>query len=319
MRLNHRPVPGRELADLFDRFGEPEVYEAAQRRHVPMLWRRWIDEGRMMAHAIEDRGDPGRPRPVGFSAVVCVSEDFAARLRRAPRPFVRADLVRRCLDGEAAVLDREGMRAAAAGAGLTVLFVNDPFTDRTLDDEALHLVHERWSEALYDLRSLRLREIFWEVGSARIQRWSVGCGLTLRRAWPEARLKGGSDPDRRLALVGLTAAEAAASPGTHGALLFAYVPPRFGFTCRQQELLKQALQGQTDTGLARSLGVSFPAVKKRWIAIYEQVGARAPGWLDGNGAAGETADVRGAEKRRHLLNYLRQHPEELHPANARGD
>ena len=32
----------------------------------------------------------------------------------------------------------------------------------------------------------------------------------------------------------------------------------------------------------------------------------------------ETRQTRGTEKRRHLLSYLREHPEELHPINGMG-
>jgi hypothetical protein len=320
MRFNYRPAHPRELADCFARFGEMFAYPPELRARVPALWRQWLENGQMMTQLVEDQTDLGRPKPVGFGAAVFVADAFADRLRSAPLPFARAELVRQALAGEPVVLDPEAVRAANRGAGLTLFFINDALTNRALDDATLHLVHERWSEALYELRAFRLRELFWELYSAKIQRWSEGCGLLLRRAWPDAFVNGTADPDRRLFLVGLNLAEVKQNPGTHGSYLFAYTPPRFDFTCRQQELLKQALEGQTDNALAESLSVSLAAVKKRWVAIYEQVSAKAPGWLEnGSDGAPASGEKRGAEKRRRLLHYLRQHPEELHPANARSD
>jgi hypothetical protein len=55
-------------------------------------------------------------------------------------------------------------------------------------------------------------------------------------------------------------------------------------------------------------------VKKRWHAIYERVEEvdreLLPPW-NGNGSR---PGARGAERRRQLLGYLRQHPEELRPS-----
>jgi hypothetical protein len=54
-------------------------------------------------------------------------------------------------------------------------------------------------------------------------------------------------------------------------------------------------------------------VKKRWHAIYERVADVDSELLPPSIAYGADASSRGAERRRHLLNYLRQHLEELRP------
>jgi hypothetical protein len=54
-------------------------------------------------------------------------------------------------------------------------------------------------------------------------------------------------------------------------------------------------------------------VKKRWQAIYERVGDVDRELLLPPVAHGPNITARGAERRRRLLHYLRQHPEELRP------
>lgn len=318
MRLSHRPARAEDLAVAFATCGDAFAYPEALRPHVPRVWREWLADGRLLTCVVEDHADLGATPLLGLGATVFVTPEFAARARRSAEPYLRAELVRRWLDGRHDVLSAAEARTANARGELVLFFANDALSNRALSDEALHLVHEKWSESLYEFRSVRLREILWEVNSRKLQQWSAGCGLHLRRDWTEYwRERGGArDDDRRPYLVGLTREEAVAEHGTHGSYLFLHVAPRFGFTERQQELLRAALAGETDEELARTLHLSVPAVKKRWVAVYEQVSAAAPGWLEKPGTA--SGSSRGAEKRRRLLHYLRQHPEELHPVNAEG-
>ena len=79
-----------------------------------------------------------------------------------------------------------------------------------------------------------------------------------------------------------------------------------------------------DEHLAGALGTSLPAVKKTWVSIYCRVEDHLPSLVPESVQSDSTAGVRGREKRRRLLAYLREHPEELRPvrekllANAAG-
>ncbi len=73
--------------------------------------------------------------------------------------------------------------------------------------------------------------------------------------------------------------------------------------------------GETSDELAASLFVSPWTVKKRWHAIYERVADVDHELLLPPVANSPDVTSRGAERRRHLLHYLRQHPEELRPFN----
>ena len=111
----------------------------------------------------------------------------------------------------------------------------------------------------------------------------------------------------------LTKKEAFAYPGSSVAGLFIYTPPRFLFSRSQRVLLRHALSGETCETLAASLSVSRWTVKKRWHAIYERVADVDSELLPPSIAYGAHASSRGSERRRHLLNYLRQHLEEIRP------
>lgn len=100
-------------------------------------------------------------------------------------------------------------------------------------------------------------------------------------------------------------------------MLFVRRQPRIGLTFAQQELLLLALHGHTDEEAAAELGIGWNTVRKRWAAIFEQVDKALPGLL-GGGPAGAAPDnggnpPRGTEKRRPLLSFLAENPQELRP------
>ncbi len=89
---------------------------------------------------------------------------------------------------------------------------------------------------------------------------------------------------------------------------FSYAPPVLGFTAAQRAILLLARQGYTDGEIAAALDKTTDSIKKRWSGIYARFATAFPGRLP-EGREGS----RGAEKRRTLLAYLKDRPEELRP------
>ena len=83
----------------------------------------------------------------------------------------------------------------------------------------------------------------------------------------------------------------------------------------EQQLLQRALLGETDSEIAALLRLAPDTVKTRWRTIFERVAGCAPDLLP-SADAGQAAPRRGVEKRRLLLRYLRDHPEELRPVRT---
>jgi hypothetical protein len=107
---------------------------------------------------------------------------------------------------------------------------------------------------------------------------------------------------------------------THGHLwsLFCCPPAQIGFSSSEQRMLRIALDGGTDEELSTQLRISLAAVKKHWRSIYERA---AEGWphlfADRQRRQSISVGERGKERRRRLLAYLREHPEELRPISRR--
>jgi hypothetical protein len=332
MHLTCRSGRAEDLAPCFRDFGDGLAYEPDLRCRVPEVWSAWLREGVLTAKVFETHGARGEQQAVGFGAWVFVNDVFAVELARPAQPCVRAQMVRRWLNGEPVLASREQARAAHAREGVTVLHLEHPLCNPALSTEERHCLEAAWGMALYETRAYRQAAMYAEVHGRRPQQILAGCGLRLVSDWADywRRHDGPPADDVRPFLMGLTRAEALAQSGSHASQLFTQPTPRFGFTARQQELLREALQGGTDDALASSLHVSTSAVKKRWTTVYDQIATVAPEWLQDNGtcrthaghvdgSAVPDSSTRGSEKRRVLLNYLRDHPEELHFVNARRD
>jgi hypothetical protein len=95
--------------------------------------------------------------------------------------------------------------------------------------------------------------------------------------------------------------------------LFDYHPPLLGFNRSEQRVLASALIGATDEQLSSTLGTSVPAIKKTWTSIYHRVADHLPDLVRDALQSDAGGAPRGREKRRELLAYLREHPEELRP------
>lgn len=114
----------------------------------------------------------------------------------------------------------------------------------------------------------------------------------------------------------VTRAEVEANwPGSIVAQLFAHQSPRCGFTCPEQQVLIRAADGLTDAKIASVLGITPAAVSLRWRSIYARLLESVPVVPrledDSNGA-------RGQEKRRNVIAFINEHPEELRPYARRG-
>jgi hypothetical protein len=72
----------------------------------------------------------------------------------------------------------------------------------------------------------------------------------------------------------------------------------------------------TNPALAKKLDVSLPTIKKMWLSIYGRIAEHAPE-LIAEDAKTRIESKCGKEKRRRLLAYLQEHPEQLGPVSRR--
>lgn len=114
--------------------------------------------------------------------------------------------------------------------------------------------------------------------------------------------------------IGMTRDLALSRAGSWIGSIFLYQAPELSFRPSEQRLLLAALRGGTDEELSDELGISLSAVKKTWAMIYDRSSGRLPGFSAIHRRSPNHPRERGREKKQRLLNYVRDHPEELRPA-----
>ncbi len=162
----------------------------------------------------------------------------------------------------------------------------------------------RLHSAMYDAfgymhHGYALRSICTETAAPEVLAFSQGMGMTVVR-----ERAGG-----RSHVLRITAEQAEMNPTCLFAPFFKFLPPRLRMTRQQQQVLELALLDLADREVQEWLALSDETLKKRWHAAYARVRESDPDLLP--------AGLPGADQRRVLLGYLRQHPEELRLTTSR--
>ena len=292
------------------------LYPAANWDILPEMWKSLLDTGRLLLFVVEDRSRPLLSRFVSCCAAIFVTDAFCEEAKKTLSPCFGVELTQLHLAQKLPLLTRGMIAEENAGRGLNVMICFESWREGAISSQQALAVREKQGAALHlALSGYRIKELLanpldhqsfqqWIDGGARLRRDG---GEGFRSDWKNLRPR----------IVGLTNEEAEAHPGSHLSSLFVYNRPRFSFSRAEQKLLQHALTGETCQGLAAGLGLSAWTVKKRWHSIYARVTAIDSEILPPPIAEGPDAHSRGLERRRRLLNYLRQHPEELRPYRSR--
>jgi DNA-binding CsgD family transcriptional regulator len=308
----------RDIAEchaLHESLGLP--YSKRSSRILPEVWRTLLSKGAMLLCLVANRAKLVGSRIVSFGAIVFVTDDFCSEARSKLPPYLGVELTRQYLSRQLPVLNREQVAHANAGDGLNVMMCFEGWAQDGLSPGQLFAVRAKQSDALHlALSGYRVKEFLASPIGADTAQWMLDAGARLRRDYSNYFRKNHlpkPESSRRPYLIGLTKQEAFTHPGSNLAGLFVYTTPRFQFNRSQRVLLRHALMGETCEELAKSLSISPWTVKKRWHAIYDRVTDVDTELLPPPIAYGLHAASRGPERRRRLLNYLRQHLEELRP------
>ena len=314
MFFKYRSAQVRDLPECRRCLRDHFVYDAAALDDLSTLWRELIVSGAGNAAVIEDLNRPVGQRIVWYCITVFITPEYAAYLRTDAPPMIGRGVLERWRAGCSPLLDLAQVRRANSGGGITMMVMNSGATPEIMGcpvemAEIAGKVHDHtyWSVGGY-----RLNEVLIEMYTDYECAWAEGYGFCVRTDYQSqlaehrpAWLPEGCRPR----LYGATRREAEAKAGCPLLDMFRYKPPRFLFSPLEQELLQCALFGDTDNELAEFLSISPATLKKRWLSIYDSVAAADEMLLGEVGEMGK----RGMEKKRHLLQYLRHHPEELRP------
>jgi hypothetical protein len=312
MNLRYRSFHPRDTAACQHLLQSYPEYSPQVFADLPVFWKRLFDEQAMIAAVIED-WQPGNPGTIiAFGADVSVTDGFMAEARAGLEPGVAERLIRRELDDKLTpILRVDAIARANAGAGLNIIIIHNGLP-KSQPGASMQAIGFKFQEAFtWAHRGYRIKEILHEVWDETDREW-VRALQKLRTDYSDLYRKCSCVPRVRPYLFGITREEALENTGSVVAPIFLYTPPRFQFTPRARDLLAQTLEWATDAGLAKSLNISLPAVKMRWRAIYHQVESAAPE-LFPTDASHVSEHSRGKEKRRCIIEYVRNHPEELRP------
>jgi hypothetical protein len=251
---------------------------------------------------------------------VFVGDGFVRELKRPPLKWIGPELARRIQRNNSPLLsDRQLREANSCDAGLTTLTweacIRTGFEKHTEIHRrilGMYIEHHRgyfWNEAIAS-----------QLESAERLQWTLQSGGWLwdpaSGRYVDSLAKDPQEIFRRPHIVGVTREIERSKPGSWVGALFDYHPPQLGFSRGEQRLLLSALSSETDEELSGNLGMSLSTVKNTWRSIYNRA-ALLPELIPNHSQADERSSKRGKEKKRRLLAYLRDHPEELRPISRK--
>jgi hypothetical protein len=278
---------------------------------LPAVWLSLLGREAFRAYVYEDLQD-SPPRLVGVGCSAIISDAFLREVKTPPFFWIGAELTRRVSGGRSPLLLDKQVRETNSNGGVNVTVwegaVNVPDMHRG------EVSHSFLSTFIELHRGFFLKEIIGQGSTDDTLAAVLRAGYLFISSSNGQYTETIDKPPHELILephlTGLTRELAHSRLGTWASTLFAYEPPRFGFSPGEQRQLLVALLGGTDVDLSDTLGISLSAVKKAWNSIYERVSTHDPNLVPATGVAEE----RGKTKKQHLLAYLRDHPEELRPA-----
>lgn len=312
-RLRHRPITRGDLAETLRLLPPWLGLDETLRRQIAEAWNWLVDEPSMLAGVIEDIALPPGQRIQAAGATLIVPRSLVQTLDLDERPevFITRRIYRGICDGSFKPMTDRELGAENARGELTMMILH--FSQRDYDigkpsvqklittaQETFRIFHEGYN----------LRAIYYETGEIN-DRVAVASGFT-RRQYANPAAAQSLPPEHQPALFGLTREQAQTLlPGSPARNCFQNQPPLFMFSASQRRLLWFALFDDSDDALMPLLDVSVHGLKKLWRGIYERVEDRMPEFF-GDSSSGDEGK-RGPEKRRQVLAYVRQRPEELRP------
>jgi hypothetical protein len=312
-RLRCRPTTQRDLPECFTLLPPWIRPDEELRRAHAELWPRLLDDPSVLISTVmEDLALPAGRRIQGWGYGIVLPLHWVERqeLMTRPRPWVIRQIYTDLRDGSLVPMtDAEVGAANAAGKFHLMNF----YTQRQSDlsdayaQSVLNVANEafRLAAAGYNTEAMYLET------SAQDAPGIAAAGFFQRPYADESSLEA-LPAHERPALLGVTRAEARASlPGSTVWHVFEHHPPLFRLSASQRRLLWLSLFDDRDAHLAERLGVSVHGLKKLWRGIYERIERQMPEFF--GDAVGEDDGKRGPEKRRQVLAYVRQRPEELRP------
>lgn len=310
MTLHGRATRPDDLEQCLTLVGDHFLYDKVALRSLRAMWLDIISRDVGRSSVIYEEREPRRV--IAFGVSVAVKRTRLAQIERGCAPFVARRLLDEWRIGEKPFLDEMALGAANGGDGLSLLATHDGAIE-TSDPARRAAILAGLAESFMVQHSGLNIVAFAHESFGFPKEFAADMGLIVRAEYPSYEtLLADVPPNRKPLVFFMTREEAARRPGNLALnhVFLRFTAPQFAFMATERRLLRFALEGEADAAIADILAIAPATLKKRWARIYEAmepvIGTRVHG-DDGR---------RGTEVRRHVLRYVRQHPEELHAYRA---
>jgi DNA-binding CsgD family transcriptional regulator len=300
------------LALTTDRF----LYDGAQLAGLRRMWSDIVSTKSGSFPVIADARSPSHI--LHFAVQVFVDDERADMYHRLAQPKLAHRMVEDFEAGRRPYLDRNQIARANAAGRLNIVVTHHGYRAPTQDEAIERLRAASYESSRRHFFGWNLRtytnEVYANDSLRDGKEMGEALGFRLHQYGAEQLRTAGIPPDRA-PWVWLARRDAIASPaGLTQALLFSsFSPPRFGFTLLEQDTLLLALDGHTDEAIAETSGASLSTIKKRFRTIYAKVQDASTDEETAILSEAVSMGARGVETRRRILNYLREHRQELRP------
>jgi|GEM_PF-1014030 len=308
---NARPDDFANCIALLERDGgfqaTPEVHDS-----LAELWLNHMNDEAFASFQVFEASTDDGWEIVAFRNCVFVTAEFRHEYCAAPHPQVAATIWQRVLDGDSPLLDYNAIALANANHELNMLITHwvvrerDPMHPETTAVLALVASAWQYAHAGYHVDHLTAYEVF----GPEAQMVMKNIGYQQHELVDTDGSPLSENPTQSSVFYWAPGSEHFGSGALVPLASFACPAPQFKFSASQQRLLRQALDGRSDKEIAEELGIRHDTIRHRWESIYRRVEETDQSVLP---AAPPTDGKRGAARRHVLLEYLRQHLEEVRP------
>lgn len=288
---------------------QPRVREA-----LPGLLRQVNASPACSLTVFEESGAAGA-RIFSFASGLLVRDTVVDRYLADPQPALVDSVLAAMLDDRRPLLTLDEIRQGNATGGLPLVVLSMPLGNRAWDDPLVAELRQLAPTAfLRFYGGYRLKAIYYEVFTDEVAAYLQAGGYRLLHDFSSLAGTGCLGPESRPRMLRLTAAELRPGAMSMAAQMFDPPAARLGLTPAEQRVALQALDGASDRAMAQALGLSSETVRSTWRSIYRRLAWELP-TIESSTPGGKTA-TRGLEKRRIVIEYLRQNMHELRPLPA---
>ncbi len=249
---------------LRDRF----LYDDEQLAHLPAMWLDLLSRDVARSAVVFDEAAPRRVLAFGIAAPLKHSR-FAAVLRDRVA-FIARTLLDEWSAGHEPFLDEPGFASANGCAGLNIFVLHNGVSE-TVPASAFPSVLSKMSETFVSQYvGCRLQAIAHESFGVPPE-FAEDLGLQLVEYAPTQTRRLLDCPlNRKPSIFLMSRDQAERHPGnlTMNMLFLRFTPPVFSFNADKRNLLRFALEGESDRRIAELLRVAPRTLKKRWAEIY---------------------------------------------------